>query len=153
MNKFLLCLLIIASLAGCRPSLTSKSEVTGKDGLYLLAPLPDGQPPLQFKERLIALDEDTRDSLMYVNHLQGRLPSGQVKISVALQNRSPEDNIWISWKAVFYDNRNFKIEETEWQKTYFPVMQIREITVNSIRKDVENFTIMLKYAGKQESRK
>ena len=143
MIRYLLYVVIASLLVGCGASSRSSKP---EGGLYLLEHLPAGQVPMQYTENIIALDEDARDSLLYISHRQGRIPSGQVKITYALQNSSDRESAWITWKVVFYDSRNFKIEETEWQKTYFPPLQIQEISVNSIRKDVENFTLLLKSA-------
>jgi len=98
---------------------------------------------MQQRERLIALDKSAADALLYVNHEQSRLPSGQVYIQINLQNRSADHDIWMDWKVVFYDNQDFQIEETEWNSTYFPAKEIQTLKVNSIRRDVVNFTVML----------
>jgi len=99
---------------------------------------------MQHRERLIALDKFAASALLYVSHRQSRLPSGQVKIEINLQNKDPNGDLWLDWKVVFYDAQNFQIEETEWNKAFFPAKEIKTLKANSIRKDAQNFTVMLR---------
>lgn len=129
--------LLSALLVGCQPR-------PPHAGPYLLKKNPLGGIPMQHRERLIAMDQSAADSLFYVSHRQNRLPSGQVLVQINLQNRDAANNIWMDWKVVFYDEQTFKIEETEWYHTYFPAKEVRTLRVNSIRPDVQNFTVILR---------
>ena len=139
--KIALTILLACVLAsGC-----VKQKTAGVDpGPYLLARNPSSSTPMQHRERLIAMDQSAADALFYVNHNQGRLPSGQVKVQVNLQNRDASHDIWMDWKIVFYDAQNFEIESTEWNKTFFPAKEVKAIQANSIRPDVQNFTVILR---------
>ncbi|MDM8543725.1 hypothetical protein QUF90_21840 [Desulfococcaceae bacterium HSG9] len=123
--------------------LVSFTSCAKSPGPYLLQTQPL-QSPMQHSERLIALDKSAANALLYVNHNQGRLASGQVAIQINLQNRSAQHAVWIEWKTVFYDKQNFKIEETEWEMTHFPAKEIKTLKINSISPDVMNFSIILR---------
>jgi uncharacterized protein YcfL len=140
MQKLWYVCVVISLLMSCSSRKSQQPPV----GAYYLQQHPSAQAPMQHTERLIALDRSTVDALFYVNHTQGRLPSGHVAIQVNLQNKSAEHDLWVEWKVVFYDAQNFQLEETEWTLTHFPAKEVVTLKANSMRQDVMNFTIMLR---------
>ncbi|MCP5003853.1 MAG: hypothetical protein GY941_07865 [Planctomycetes bacterium] len=114
-----------------------------KPGPYLVRQTPS-ETPFQHSERLIALDKSAAAALYFVNHQQSRSEAGQVYIQINLQNVSAAQDIWMDWKVVFYDKQNFQIEETEWNQTFFPAKEVKTLKVNSLRRDVEKFTVMVR---------
>ena len=103
--------------------------------------------PLQHKERLLTLDKSIEAAVFYVNHVQNRLPGGQLQIKVNLQNRDASHDLFIEWKAIFYDRNNFEIESSPWVAQHFPAKMVTTVAVNSVRSDASNFTVMLRRAA------
>jgi hypothetical protein len=138
MRRVILLAVMAALLQGC-PS------VPEEHGPYLLSLPPDTEKPGLIHERFVALDKETAGALYYLDSRQERLPSGQVRVVVILEN-ALEDDAWFDWKAVFYDDEGFHLEETEWHADHFPVRETKSITAQSIRTDVEKFTFMFRAA-------
>lgn len=113
-------------------------------GPHRLTRTPADSAPLQLSERLIAMDASAAEALAYVDHEQSRLPSGQIRVRMNLQNRHASEGVWMDWKVVFYDGRSFQVEETEWHRTFFPATEVRTLTASSIRPDSATFTVMLR---------
>jgi len=88
--------------------------------------------PLQHTNRIVIIDQNVRNALLYVNSVQRRLPKGQIFVQVNFQNRFPRGDIWAEVKIEFLDENNMVVDETEWMNTYFPAWEVTMVQGNSI---------------------
>ena len=103
-RTLVLALPLLVLFPGCR-----SQERTGP---YLLRASPDKPTPKQYTEPIIALDENITKGVYYVDHDQERLPSGNVRIVVRLQNRHVKDGVWVKYKR----NKWIKISSKKYVK-------------------------------------
>lgn len=100
--------------------------------------------PLEQSQRLLAQDAVAAGSLYYVSHEHGRLPSGQLQVTVNLEGRTGMSDRWLEWQMVFYDRGRTPVEETAWNPLHVRPDVVHAIKANSIRPDVEDYTLFLR---------
>lgn len=88
--------------------------------------------PLQHSQRIVILDRNVRNALLFINSVQNRLPGGQILIQANFQNRFPNDDLWAEVKFEFYDENNMVVDKTEWVNTHFPRAEVTMVQGNSI---------------------
>jgi len=146
MKYLVMTLVIVFLLTGCGPRYPQpRIKATGP---HKLSKIPVLEVPSQFVEPILSLDKDTVKNIYYVSHRQQRLASGPVRIMFNLYNISEDEEIWLEWKAVFYDGSNFQIEDTGWREIYMPRREVVTLKVNSMSPRVENYTVMLRTPGR-----
>ena len=101
-------------------------------------------PPLQHTQRILVLDNQVRDALLYINSVQKRLSGGQILVQANFQNRFPKDDIWAEAKIEFLDGNNMLVDQTEWVNTYFPAWEVTMLQGNSISANAVRHVILLK---------
>ncbi|WP_146164739.1 hypothetical protein [Desulfonatronum sp. SC1] len=87
---------------------------------------------MQHSQRIVILDRNVRNALLYVNSVQKRLPGGQILVQANFQNRFPRDDIWADVKVEFLDEYNMLVDQTEWMPTHFPAWQVTMVQGSSI---------------------
>jgi len=100
--------------------------------------------PLQHTNRIVIIDQNVRNALLYVNSVQRRLPKGQIFVQVNFQNRFPRGDIWAEVKIEFLDENNMVVDETEWMNTYFPAWEVTMVQGNSISSRALKHVMLLK---------
>ena len=146
MRTFFLVLLLISLIGACGQRYPQpRTKATGPHKLYAI---PVHEAPLQFEEPILSLDETTVEHIYYVDHRQQRLSSGQIRVMFNLFNRSEEEEIWLEWKAVFYDGSNFQIDDTGWRELFMPRREVVTLKVSSLSKRAKNYTLLLRTPGR-----
>lgn len=142
MRYLFVALLLSTMIGGCAPRYPQpRTKATGPHSLFKIPVL---EAPKQFVEPILSLDEITVEDIYYVDHRQQRLSSGPIRVLFNLYNISEEREVWLEWKAVFYDETNFQIEQTGWQPLYIPRREVVTLKVNSISPRASNYTVMLR---------
>lgn len=106
--------------------------VAGCKGPYAPVTHRPGVEPMQHSQRIVILDRNVRNALLYVNSVQKRLPGGQILVQANFQNRFPNDDVWADVKVEFLDEHNMLVDQTEWMPTYFPAWQVTMVQGSSI---------------------
>lgn len=105
---------------------------TGCKGPYAPVTHKPGREPMQHSQRIVILDRNVRNALLYVNSVQKRLPGGQIMVQANFQNRFPNDDVWADVKVEFLDAHNMLVDQTEWMPTYFPAWEVTMVQGSSI---------------------
>jgi len=100
--------------------------------------------PLQHTQRIVILDKQVRNALLYSNSVQKRLSGGQILVQANFQNRFSDGDIWAETKIEFLDENNMLVDQTEWVNTYFPAWEVTMIQGNSISANAVRHVILLK---------
>jgi hypothetical protein len=129
----LLAAALVLALAACQAT----------EGPYVpLAKSPE-QEPLQHSQRIVILDRNVRNALLFVNAVQKRLPGGQILVKANFQNRLPNDDLWAEVKFEFLDEDNMVVDESEWVNTLFPRAEVTMVAGSSISpKPVKHVMLM-----------
>ncbi len=104
----------------------------------------DGQDPHQLRHGVTVLDKDVRDALLFVNRTAKRLPNGQVRARVQMQNLHRGETLWSKIRFAFYDADNVIIDQTEWQSVAFPSQEVVALSGISLRGDVMRYNVQFK---------
>jgi hypothetical protein len=126
--------LLAAALVGCATPRGPYSPITPEDR----------DAPHQMSHGVTMLDKNVRDSLLFVNRVAKRLPSGQVQVRIQMQNLYRDETLWSDVRVVFYDEDNMTVDQTEWQKIPFPPREIVLIQGTSLRNDVQTYNVQFK---------
>ena len=104
----------------------------------------DGQKPHQLRYGVTMLDKDVRDALLFVNRTAKRLPNGQVRARVQMQNLHRGETLWSKVRFAFYDADNIIVDQTEWQSVAFPPHEVVALSGISLRSDVMRYNVQFK---------
>jgi len=104
---------------------------------------PEKQP-LQHEQRIVFLDKNAKDVLLYVNSVQKRLPGGHILVQANFQNRVAREDVWAEVKIVFYDENNMVVDETEWMNTHFAAGEVTMVQGNSTSDRAMKHVMLLK---------
>ncbi len=107
-------------------------------------PLGTTRPPLQHTNRIIVLDRDVRNTLIYINSVNKRLPGGQLFIQVNFQNRLQGDDVWADVMFEFMDKNNMMMDKTQWMPTLFPASQVTMVQGSSLGGGAVKHVVLLK---------
>ncbi len=107
-------------------------------------PLKTGGSPLQHENRTVVLDRDVRNTLLFVNSVQKRLPGGQVLVQSNFQSRMRQQDVWAEISFEFLDENNMLVDKTEWMTTLFPASQVTMVQGSSISPNVVKHVLLLK---------
>lgn len=113
-------------------------------GPFVPAGRTDGHTPYQQSQRVLIMDQNVRDVLLFINSEQKRLPGGQVFVQANFQNILPDENIWVDAKVEFQDAHHMVVDETEWMAVYFPPLEVTMIQGNSISPNAVKHVLLLK---------
>jgi len=113
-------------------------------GPFPLDRKPEGEVPLQHRERLLALDRHAERAVQVAALEHGRLPSGQIQVRIDLQSRLRKGDYWLEWKVVFYDAQGFQLEETEWHPLHLTASVLHTVKASSIDPKAEDYTLFLR---------
>lgn len=120
------------------------SCVFGCKGPYAPIAHKPGTEATQHSQRIVILDRNVRNALLYVNSVQKRLPGGQILVQANFQNRFPQDDIWADVKVEFLDGNNMLVDSTEWIQTHFPAWQVTMVQGSSISSQPVKHTMLLR---------
>ena len=112
-------------------------------GPFPLDRKPEGEVPLQHRERLLAQDRQTERAVQVAAYEHGRLPSGQIQVRIDLLSRR-KDDYWMEWKVVFYDAQGFQVEETEWHSLHLAASVLQTVKASSISPKADDYTLFLR---------
>ncbi|HDQ41417.1 MAG TPA: hypothetical protein ENN39_10370 [Desulfonatronum sp.] len=118
--------------------------MTGCKGPYAPIAHKPGTEPMQHSQRIVILDRNVRNALLYVNSVQKRLPGGQILVQANFQNRFPNDDIWADVKVEFLDEHNMLLDQTEWMSIHFPAWQVTMVQGSSISPRPVKHTMLLR---------
>ena len=116
----------------------------GSGGPYVPVTHTAGWQPLQHEQRIVILDRNVKDVLLYVNSVQKRLPRGHILVQANFQSRFAKEDVWAEVKIVFYDENNMVVDETEWMNTHFPAWEVTMVQGNSISHRAMKHVMLLK---------
>lgn len=103
-----------------------------------------GTETMQHTQRVVILDRNVRDALIFVNSVQKRLPGGQILVQANFQNRSQNVDVWADVKVEFLDENNMLVDATEWVQTHFPALQVTMVQGSSISGRAAKHTMLLR---------
>lgn len=103
-----------------------------------------GEAPMQHSQRIVILDRNVQDALLFVDSVQKRLPRGEILVQANFQNRYPKDDVWADIKFEFLDENNAAVDETEWVKTLFPALEVTTVQGSSITDRAVKHVMLLK---------
>ena len=103
-----------------------------------------GNIPAQQSQRILFLDKNLRDGLLFVNSVQKKLDHGEILVQSNFQSRFPNNDIWVEVKFEFFDANSILIDETEWMKTHFPAMEVTTVQGSSITPNAVKHVILLR---------
>lgn len=107
-------------------------------------PLSTGRTPLQHSIRTTVIDRDVRNTLLFVNSVNKRLPGGQILIQANFENRLRSQDVWADISFEFMDEDNMLIDRTEWVPTLFPASQITMIQGSSISSHAAKHVLLMR---------
>jgi hypothetical protein len=136
-NRRLASLAVSLALAG------TISACGGGGGPYVPVTRDPVKTPYQHSQRILTLDKNVRDILLYVDSVQERLPGGQISIRASFQNRLEQD-VWAEVKTEFLGADNMVVDETEWVETHFPAWEVTAVKANSITAGAVKHTLLLR---------
>lgn len=128
--------LLLCFLVGCQ-----------SQGVYL--PLGTDQPQRQHTNRLIVLDKNIRNNLIYINAKNQQLPRGQIRTQINIKNRLTDYDLWADVLVEFQDKDNITVDRTEWIPTFFPAAQITTIQGSSLATNAVKHVVMIKNLRRQ----
>jgi hypothetical protein len=103
----------------------------------------DGRQPMQHTQRIVILDHNVKNALLYINSVQKKLPGGQILVQANFQNRFPNEDVWAEVKFEFQDENNMMVDSTEWVNTHFAPWVVTMVQGNSISgRAVKHVTLM-----------
>ncbi|WP_022668975.1 hypothetical protein [Desulfospira joergensenii] len=126
MVRYFCVLIVLLSFVGCEP-INHKVRKSAPD-----------QFPVDF------LDDDMEKRLILVDHFSERLPSGHVDVRLKCESAEKKIPIYVDWKVNFYDNRNIKVEESEWHTEHLSPRSPAEFRASSIRRDISTFRFIIR---------
>ena len=126
MMRYLCTLVVLLSFLGCAPMDHSVKKTE------------PGDFPVDF------LDAEAEKSLILVDHFSERLPSGHVDVRLRCESGEKERPLYVDWKVEFYDNRNIKVEESEWHTEHLAPRSPTEFRASSIRRDISVFRFIIR---------
>ncbi len=115
-------------------------------------PLSTGRTPLQHTNRTVVLDRDVRNTLLFVNSVNKRLPGGQIMVQANFQNRMRNQDVWADIAFEFLDGNNMLVDKTEWMTTLFPASQVTMVQGSSISPHAVKHVLLLKDLKTQNGR-
>ncbi len=107
-------------------------------------PLSRNETPLQHTNRIVVLDRDVRNTLLFVNSIQKRLSGGHLLIQANFENRMMTQDVWADIGFEFMDGNNMVVDKTEWMTTLFPAGQVTMIQGSSIGPGAVKHVLLLK---------
>lgn len=126
MIRYVCLFVVFLSFLGCAPM----DQLVKKGG--------PGEFPVDF------LDEDMEKSLILIDHFSERLPSGHVDVRLQCESGEKKGPLYVDWKVQFYDNRNIKVEESEWHTETLSPRSPAEFRASSIRRDISVFRFIIR---------
>ena len=99
--------------------------------------------PLQEKERIIVKDHALRRRLRLVKHAAERLPSGQLKVKMEIENKK-EDTVHADIQFIFRDAQGFEIETTNWQPYLFNGHRVTLVEQNSLKPNAADYRVLIR---------
>jgi hypothetical protein len=118
--------------------------VCGCKGPYAPLAHKPGKEAAQHSQRIVIVDGNVRNALLFVNAVQKRLPGGQILVQANFQNRFPRDDVWADVKVEFLDENNMLVDETEWMQTHFPAWEVTMVQGSSISPNPAKHTMLLR---------
>ncbi|WP_031388462.1 hypothetical protein [Desulfonatronum thiodismutans] len=118
--------------------------LAGCKGPYAPLAHKPGSEPMQHSQRIVILDRNVRNALLYVNSTQQRTPGGHIVVRANFQNRFPNDDIWADVRVDFLDENNMVVDQTEWITTHFPAWQVTMVQGSSINPRPVKHTMLLR---------
>ncbi len=115
-------------------------------------PLSSGRTPLQHKNRIVVLDRNVRNTLLFVNAVQKRLPGGQLLIQANFQSRMRVQDVWAEIAFEFMDKDNMVVDKTEWMTTLFPASQVTMVQGSSISPRAFKHVLLLRNLKTRDGR-
>ncbi len=120
-----------------------------EDTLYL--PGAVTKAPLQQTHRLLLVDKNIRNALLYVNSVNNRLPGGQLLVRVNFQNQR-DDAVWADVMIEFQDADGIAIDQTAWIPTRFPAKLVTPVQGTSITPHATKHVVLLKNLRGEDGR-
>ncbi len=135
---------MVSAILRCFMVLGLAGSLTGCHQGGAALPLGTTKPPRQHTNRIIVLDRNVRNTLIYINSVNKRLPGGQLLIQVNFQNRLQRDDVWADVKFEFMDANNMMVDTTQWIPTLFPASQVTMIQGSSLGGGAFKHVVLLK---------
>ncbi len=99
--------------------------------------------PLQEKERIILIDHAARRRLRLVKHDAERLPNGQLKVRMEIENKRKK-TFHADIQFIFRDENGFEIEKTNWQPVLLHGRRVELVEQNSITPNAADYRILIR---------
>jgi uncharacterized protein YcfL len=99
--------------------------------------------PLQEKEKMVLIEHEARRYLRLVKHDAERLPNGQLKVKLEIENKK-EATFHADVQFIFRDEKGFQIEETNWQPILFHGRRVTLVEQNSITPKAADYRVLIR---------
>lgn len=99
--------------------------------------------PLQEQEKVVLIEHKARRYLRLVKHDAERLPNGQLKVRLEIENKK-EETFHADVQFIFRDEKGFQIEETNWQPVLFHGRRVTLVEQNSITPKAADYRVLVR---------
>ncbi len=99
--------------------------------------------PTEANAQVVTLDIKRNLDLRVTGVRGQRLPSGQMEVTVAIENLWAKD-VWVDAQTVFTDSGGFEIESTNWQPLHLEGRAITTYRSNSITGNATDFRVRIR---------
>lgn len=98
---------------------------------------------LQETEHVLLMDRAHKISLKVVKSKMEKLPSGQMQVSLEIENRD-NDDIFTDIQVVFRGADGFEVEKTSWTPYQFPHHAVSTFRTSSLSPNVVDYRILIR---------
>lgn len=104
--------------------------------------------PLQETERVVMLDRNMTYYLNIVKHVADRLPNGNLKVRLAIENEENTD-YWVDVQVIFRDKDGFEVESTNWEPFMFHRRKVTTYEKVSLNNQAADYRVLIRNINKK----